>query len=264
MHDLNIALAQVDQVWEDKAANLRHFENMLSGIEGADLILLPEMFHTGFTMNGRQLAEDMNDSASLAWLREKAANRQAAIYTSLIVRENDRLFNRGVLVEPSGDVHTYDKRKVFGLAGEHEVYSPGSSRQIVSFKGWKISLQICYDLRFPEITRNGIGADGKPLYDLLLYIANWPEKRILHWDTLLRARAIENQCYVAGVNRVGTDANALQYSGGSTIYSPLGEQLGASEPYIEAIISTTLSKTDLQAVRHALPFLNDSHLPFTP
>jgi len=262
MQDLKIALAQVHQVWEDKAANLEHFEQVLAGIT-ADLILLPEMFQTGFTMNGSAMAEQMDGSSSVEWLKRMAAAKQAAVYTSLIIRENGQLYNRGVFVEPSGTVHSYDKRKVFGLAGEHEVYTSGSTGRIVTYKGWKINLQICYDLRFPENIRNGIGADGLPFYDLLLYVANWPEKRSLHWDTLLRARAIENQCYVAGVNRVGTDANDHAYAGGSAVYSALGEQLAAAENGAESVITAQLSGDSLQAIRKALPFLNDSKLPFT-
>lgn len=258
MQDLTIALAQVNQAWEDKTTNLAHFAQVLDGLSGADLILLPEMFHTGFTMNGAALAETMDDSPALNWLREQAARKNAAIYASFIVRENDRLYNRGVFMEPSGERHVYDKRKTFNMAGEGEVYASGTKEQIVQYKGWKINLQICYDLRFPENVRNGIAEDGHPRYDLLLYVANWPERRVLHWDSLLRARAIENQCYVAGVNRVGTDANALAYSGGSVVYNALGTADLSFAAGEESVQKTVLSFAELQETRSKLPFLIDS------
>ncbi len=257
MRDLRITLAQVNQAWEDKTANLRHFEQLLSTVSDTDLIVLPEMFHTAFSMNGEALAETMDNSEALSWLKRMAAEKHAAFYTSFIARDFDKLHNRGVFVEPSGSVHVYDKRKTFGLAGENKVYTAGTGEQIVEYLGWKINLQICYDLRFPENIRNGLMEDGSARYDLLLYVANWPERRASHWRTLLKARAIENQCYVAGVNRVGTDALELTYSGDSVAHSALGEeiaQLGASE----AIRTISLSLEDLRRVRETLPFLNDS------
>ena len=257
MQDLTIALAQVNQVWEDKASNLAHFDRLIGDLKDVDLILLPEMFHTGFSMNAAVLAETMEESAALDWLKAKARKTDAAIYTSFIAREGDRFHNRGVFVEPSGEAHSYDKRKVFGLAGEHEIYTPGTKEVIVSFRGWNIQLQICYDLRFPENARNGLNASGKPNYDLLLYVANWPERRSAHWSALLPARAIENQCYVAGLNRVGEDANGLHYSGNSVVCSPMGEALLSHEIGRETVKTVCLSGSDLNEIRRVLPFLKD-------
>jgi omega-amidase len=258
MQHLRIALAQMHQVWEDKQANLDHFDNQLQDLSNTDLLLLPEMFHTGFTMNGAGLAETMDSSMALSWLKKTAAEKNVAIYTSFIARDGDRLFNRGVFAEPSGDCHFYDKRKTFGLAGEDAVYASGTKEQIVNYRGWKINLQICYDLRFPEICRNGLDENGNALYDLLLYVANWPDRRATHWQTLLRARAIENQCYVAGVNRVGTDANELFYSGGSAVFSALGEPVLEIDPGVEIVACNSLSLLELQEIRLRLPFLIDS------
>jgi omega-amidase len=259
MQDLRIALAQMHQVWEDKQANLDHFDNQLTDLSHTDLLLLPEMFHTGFTMNGQELAETMDTSMAMSWLKKTAAEKNVAIYTSFIARDGDRLFNRGVFMEPSGSYHVYDKRKTFGLAGESDVYASGTSERIVEYRGWKINLQICYDLRFPEIARNGLDENGNALYDLLLYVANWPDRRASHWQTLLRARAIENQCFVAGVNRVGTDANELFYSGGSAVFNALGEPVTEIDPGVEIVACNSLSLLELQEIRLRLPFLIDSH-----
>ena len=171
-------------------------------------------------------------------------------------REEGKCYNRGVFVHPDGDVEIYDKRKTFGLAGEDLVYSAGKKEKIVNFKGWKIQLQICYDLRFPEICRNRINEDERPAYDLLIYVANWPERRSEHWKTLLRARGIENQCYVAGVNRVGTDGKGLSYSGDSVGVTALGETTFC-EAGLETIQLINLSKDSLNQVRSTLPFLKD-------
>lgn len=257
MQDLTIALAQVNQLWENKTANFDHFETLLSRLGTVDLILLPEMFHTGFSMNAPELAETTDNSPALDWIRKIARSFDAAVYTSFIARDGDRYYNRGVFAEPSGEIHIYDKRKVFGLAGEHEVYTPGTAETIVSFRGWNIQLQICYDLRFPENARNGLDATGKPFYDLLLYVANWPERRSAHWNTLLPARAIENQAYVAGLNRVGEDASGHTYTGNSVVYSPLGEALLSCEPGLECVKTIKIVQEDLVAIRRALPFLKD-------
>ncbi len=258
MRDLRVTLAQVDQVWEDKAANLRHFEDVLAPVSDTDLIVLPEMFQTAFSMKGDALAETMEDSETLRWLKRMAQVKNAAFYTSFIVRDEGRLYNRGVFVEPSGIIHVYDKRKTFGLAGENAVYTAGTSEQIVDYLGWKINLQICYDLRFPENIRNGLTEDGTARYDVLIYVANWPERRSSHWKALLKARAIENQCYVIGVNRVGVDALELSYSGDSVVHTALGDEM-AQLPANEEIHTTSLSLLDLRKVREKLPFLSDSN-----
>jgi omega-amidase len=254
--ELKICVTQLNQLWEDKAGNFNHFNEMLAKVEGVDLIILPEMFATGFSMNASVLAEDMADSECLNWLKNLAAEKKAAIYTSYIVGENNHYFNRGIFVEPSGQIHTYDKRKTFSLAGETVVFTSGKEEVIVDYLGWKINLQICYDLRFPELVRNSI-VDGLARYDLLLYVANWPERRIEHWKTLLKARAIENQCFVAGVNRVGMDNTGLSYSGDSNIINALGETMASIQANKESIEIISISLQDLVIVRRNLPFLND-------
>jgi omega-amidase len=257
MQDLKIALLQMNQKWEDKLANLKHFEGQISLIsEPVDIILLPEMFHTSFSMNAESLAETMENSMGLDFLRRKAIEKNCAIYTSLIIKEGKYYRNRGVFVEPDGKVHSYDKRKSFGLAGEDKVFTNGTKETIVSFRGWNIQLQICYDLRFPEIIRNSINEAGDVAYDLILYVANWPEKRAVHWTTLLKARAIENQCYVAGANRVGTDGNGFAYSGDSIVSDPLGSSISAVSSEEHCLI-VTVSSDILQETRNNLPFLKD-------
>lgn len=255
MRDLRITLVQANQIWEDKQANVHHFEQLISGVS-TDLIVFPEMFHTGFSMNPEKLAEKMTDSQGIAWLKKIAAQKNAACYTSLIIEENNCFYNRGVFVEPTGKITVYDKRKCFGLAGEDLIFTAGNNASIVAYNGWKINLQICYDLRFPEISRNEI-KDETALYDVLIYVANWPERRKHHWNSLLVARAIENQCFVVGVNRVGTDANALSYSGNSVVVNALGEAEAKTNENTEQIVTTTISKESLTETREKLPFLKD-------
>lgn len=254
MQDLTITLVQTDQLWEDKEGNLNHFQTLLENCPRTDLILLPELFHTGFTMH-TTLAEHMDDSLGLNWLQAIAKEKECALYTSLIIQEQDQVFNRGVFVQPNGEIHTYDKRKSFGLAGEDNYYTSGKTPRIVHWKGWNIQLQICYDLRFPEIVRNEY-LEGQPAYDLIVYVANWPEKRSEHWKTLLRARAIENQCFVAGANRIGTDANNLHYTGDSCVSDALG-QTHYCKAGQEEVYTVTLSKLELDKTREMLPFLKD-------
>lgn len=256
MQDLKIVLVQADQRWENKSENYHHYSILLSGLnECVDLIILPEMFDTGFSMN-TSLSHEWDENPSLNYLKGLSGKYRAAVYTSMMCTENGNYFNRGVFVYPDGHVKTYDKRKTFGLAGEDEVFTAGKEDKIVEYKGWKIQLQICYDLRFPEICRNHIKDDGSPAYDLLLYVANWPERRSAHWKTLLQARAIENQCFVAGVNRVGEDGKQLNYSGDSCIVDPLG-QVEACDPSKEIIRVFKLSVSRLHEIRERLPFLKD-------
>lgn len=256
MQDLRVVLVQANQLWEDKEGNFRNFDRLLDDIENADLIVLPEMFHTGFSMNPSFLAETMEESSGLIWLTSKAREKDAALYTSLIISEKGNYYNRGVFVYPTGEISTYDKRKCFGLAGEDKVFTAGQKQTIVEFRGWKIQLQICYDLRFPEISRNKLDSNLLPKYDVLLYVANWPEKRKVHWQTLLTARAIENQSYVVGVNRVGTDGKGLVYSGDSLVADALGctEDITSKQEEIRQII---LSMSCLKQIRSDLPFLKD-------
>ncbi|PHR49872.1 MAG: amidohydrolase [Fluviicola sp.] len=255
MQDLKITLVQTNQFWEDKEANLLHFESHLDQIDQpTDLIVLPEMFHTGFTMNAKPLAEKM-DGIGVSWLKKQAKKRDAALVASLIIEEEGMFYNRMVFVTPNGEINSYDKRKLFGLAKEDEHYSPGKKNTIVTYKGWKILLQVCYDLRFPENARNKVIEDNYD-YDTIIYVANWPEKRNLHWKALLQARAIENQCYIIGLNRVGEDANHFSYSGDSCIISPLGdvEQYSSHE---EILLNDMLEVDTLKETRQKLPFLKD-------
>jgi len=255
MQDLRVTLIQANQVWEDKSANLSHFEELFQGMESTDLVLLPEMFQSAFTMNAATMAEEMNGE-SVTWLKTMSAKHNTAIYTSLIIKEAANYFNRGLFVRPDGQVSVYDKRQRFAMAGEDTVFAAGTNETLVEWKEWKINLQICYDLRFPELCRNEQTASGVK-YDTLLYVANWPERRIGHWSALLRARAIENQCYVVGVNRVGDDATGLHYNGASAVFDPLGEEISNLPENMESVHQIVLSKNALNEVRTRLPFLKD-------
>lgn len=255
MQDLRISIIQFDQAWENIPANLQYIENLLEGLPETDLILLPEMFHTGFSMN-TSLAEDWKENKALRKLQDWSKKHQAAIYTSLMVQEDHQFFNRGVFVKPSSNTSIYDKQRSFGLGGEDKVFTAGTTETIVSYKGWKFNLQICYDLRFPELIRNRNEMSGQAAYDVLLYVANWPNKRILHWSTLLQARAIENQCYSIGANRVGVDGNDIVYSGASAIYDGLGNAVLEMDNQ-ESVLTRILSYTDIQQLRIQLPFLKD-------
>lgn len=257
MSDLRITLVQTNQFWENKAQNFEHFEKLLNPIIGTDLILLPEMFHTGFSMNTKKLAEKMEDSEAVFWLKNQTKKLNAAIYTSFMAQENDCFFNRGVFVFPNGEIQFYDKRKLFTLSKEHEHFTAGKKQVIVSYKNWKINLQICYDLRFPEISRNNINIHNEADFDICLYVANWPEKRNHHWKSLLVARAIENQCFVVGLNRIGIDGNELIYSGDSKIVSATGMPLNEENEHLEMVETYILSRKKLNQLRNSMPFLKD-------
>ena len=254
MQDLTVALVQADQVWENKIANFNNYLRLTDDIE-ADLIILPEMFNTGFTMNTAGMSEPFDESASIDWLKEFSSSKNSAVFTSLIIEYGGSFFNRGVFITPEGELTTYDKRKTFSLASEDEYFSSGNSEVILDYKNWKINLQICYDLRFPELIRNKL-INGQPAYDLLLYVANWPEKRSKHWKALLPARAIENQSYVVGVNRVGTDDKGTTYSGDSVLVDALGncDWLKSSEEQVSTFV---INKNELNRIREMLPFLKD-------
>jgi predicted amidohydrolase len=255
MQDLKIGILQFDQVWQDKQANFEKISELLSVQKtDIDLLLLPEMFQTGFTMDV-SFAEEMN-GPSIQILTELARSRNCAIYTSLIIEEKQNFFNRGVFISPDGLIHTYDKRKSFGLGGEDQYFTAGKNQTIVAYKDWKINLQICYDLRFPELCRNKHN-DEQATYDVLLYVANWPSKRILHWDSLLKARAIENQCYVLACNRVGNDANQLNYNGHSQAIDMFGNELLAPQEQ-EGLYVVHISADALIEGRNNLPFLKDA------
>jgi predicted amidohydrolase len=255
MQDLKIGILQFDQVWQDKQANFAKISDLLVAEKSEiDLLLLPEMFQTGFTMD-ISLSEAMQGS-SIQFLKELAHSRNCAIYTSLIISDGQFVFNRGVFISPDGQVNTYDKRKSFGLGGEDQYFTAGKNQSIVAFKDWNINLQICYDLRFPELCRNQ-HKDGQAAYDVLLYVANWPSKRISHWDSLLKARAIENQCYVLACNRVGNDANQLNYNGHSQAIDMFGNELLAPQEQ-EGLYVVHISADALIEGRNYLPFLKDA------
>ncbi len=257
MESLSVTLIQTSQFWEDKEANLRHFDSYFDTIGKTDIVLLPEMFHTGFSMNVENLGEDFSDSLALSWLKNKAIKHQTAIFTSFICKENNHYFNRGAFVFPNGETVIYDKRKLFTLAKEELSFTAGTKEVIADYKGFKLFLSICYDLRFPEIQRNEMISPTEAKYDVLLNVANWPERRSLHWKSLLIARAIENQCFLVGVNRVGTDKNQLEYSGDCVAYSPLGETLSSIVPNKEQVQTVVLKKSVLYEVREKLNFLKD-------
>ncbi len=256
MQDLKVTLVQADQKWENKLENISNYNRLLENLEETDMVVLPEMFHTSFSMNATEFAESMNESEGLNWLKLTSKDKNVAIYTSLIIQENNQYYNRGVFVYPTGEVKTYDKRKCFGLAGEDKIFTAGTDKTIVEYKGWKIQLQICYDLRFPEISRNGLDSNLSPFYDVIVYVANWPEKRKLHWQTLLTARAIENQCYTIGVNRVGEDGKGLVYSGDSQMTDALGNRQSLTTKN-EEVKNVCLSRDLLDKIRQDLPFLKD-------
>lgn len=247
---MKISLIQTSLVWEDHEANRANFENLIGTIKGStDLIILPEMFATGFTMDPAPVAETM-DGETINWMKRMAAQKDCAITGSLVIKEDGNYYNRLLFVTPDGAVQHYNKRHLFSLAGEDKAYTKGKEKLIVDFRDWKICLQVCYDLRFPVFSRN------VEEYDLLVYVANWPSPRLLAWDTLLRARAIENMCYVAGVNRVGQDKNAHSYPGHSQVLDGLGAHV--KEPSGDEVVFTVeIDKESLYAMRGKFAFLND-------
>jgi predicted amidohydrolase len=251
MTDLKVTLLQTVIEWENPAANLRHYTELMAQIDGpTDLIILPEMFTTGFTMNPYSNAESM-DGPGMRWLAEQSAERDAVITGSLVIEAAGKYYNRLIWMTPEGAYQTYDKRHLFAMAGEHKHYEAGEKRLVVEYKGWRICPMVCYDLRFPVWARNN------DAYDLLIYTANWPEKRSYDWRTLLKARAIENQCYTIGVNRVGTDANGHRYNGDSCVIDPGWRYTLYEVEEEEAVHTEILSAVHLQEVRQRLPFLQD-------
>ncbi|MDP5105829.1 MAG: amidohydrolase [Polaribacter sp.] len=248
---MNIVGIQADLFWENPMKNLAFFEEKINEIpKNTDLVVLPEMFTTGFTMKPENVAEKM-DGISVSWMVKMAIENQFAITGSLVISHENKYFNRLVFVHPSGKIETYDKRHSFTLAGEHKVYTSGKEKLIVDYKGWKICPLICYDLRFPVWARNTEN------YDLLIFMANWPVTRIKAWKTLLKARAIENMSYVIGVNRTGKDFNNYDYSGNSLLIDYLGEELSKLPKNNVGIIKATISKKDQNNLREKLGFLND-------
>ncbi len=244
---MNITIVQTDIIWGDPAANRERIMQQIEGKEG-DLFILPEMFSTGFATQPEGMAEE--DGSSVAWMRQMAANHHAAFAGSIATKENGRYYNRLYFVKPNGEVTTYDKRHLFTYGNEDRFFTAGNERIIVEYQGVRILLEVCYDLRFPVWSRN------RKDYDMIIYVANWPTSRMSVWNTLLRARAIENQCFVAGVNRVGTDP-VCDYSGGSMIIDAYGKVIADCGTEKPCCASVALDMERLQAFRKKFPVLED-------
>ncbi|WP_242131268.1 amidohydrolase [Aestuariivivens marinum] len=248
---LKVAYIQSNLVWEKPKENRKHFSEKIKEIsQKVDVIVLPEMFTTGFTMDAVKVAETM-EGKTVVWMQRKAKKTGAAIIGSIVIAEENKFYNRLLFVEPSGNILHYDKRHTFTLAHEDKVYASGSNKLIVDYKGWKICPLICYDLRFPVWSRNVVD------YDVLLYVANWPKPRILAWDTLLKARAIENMCYCIGLNRIGEDKEQNEYCGHSAVYDVLGNAITPLKPNKEHTEIAVLEKKHISFYRNKLKFLND-------
>ena len=248
--ELKIAMVQKDIVWQDAQQNRGQLEVLFAEMEAVDLIVLPEMFSTGFSMRPKSIAETM-EGDTVVWMQQTAQQQNAAVVGSLIIEEERLYYNRLLFVTPEETIACYDKRHAFTLAGEHKAYTSGTKKLHVTFRGWKICPLICYDLRFPVWSRN------TEQYDVLLYVANWPEPRIQAWNVLLKARAIENMSYCIGVNRVGIDANKHVYSGNSMALDYAGNERTPFAAHKECILVASLHKEALHTFRRKLPFLED-------
>ncbi len=261
MNDLKITIIQSNLHWENMDANLKMFSEKISSIkEDTDLIVLPEMFSTGFTMNNKSMAESMK-GRTVAWMKRMAKEKKCAITGSVIIEEKKKYYNRLFFMLPDGEYKTYDKRHLFRYAHEQNYYTAGKKKLIVELKNWKICPIICYDLRFPVWIRNKIlrqKAKGKSEYDILLVVANWPERRNHPWKTLLMARAMENQVYVAGINRVGDDGNNIYHSGDSAVLNFKGEIISTTKPHEESIETIAISKKELDEWRKTFPAWMDA------
>jgi len=248
---LTMSLVQTDNIWEDIDANLENLSVKIDRIEGeTDMIILPELFSTGFTMQASGVAESM-DGRGVTWMKDIAKLKNCLLIGSLLIEEGGSYFNRLIAAFPGGELLHYDKRHLFSYAGEDKVFKSGKERLVFQYKGFQICPLICYDLRFPVWSRN------TEEIDLLIFVANWPNARMLAWDTLLKARAIENLCYVAGVNRVGTDNNGLVYTGHSAVYDAMGADLLKVAPKEEVVRSVTITSEHIEEVRHRFQFLSD-------
>lgn len=253
MHPLKISIVQTDIAWENKQENLRMLREKLHALRGTtEIVVLPEMFSTGFTMKSRELAEPVS-GITVRILKELAADFQLALCGSFICSERSNYYNRAFFITPEGEEFYYDKRHLFRMGNEAEYFSSGNNKLIISYRGWNICLLVCYDLRFPVWSRNVNNE-----YDLLIYVASWPQARRLAWDTLLCARALENMCYVCGVNRIGVDGNKLIYNGGSVVFSPKGEPLASVPDGEEGIETVSLSLISLQQLRDKFPVWKDA------
>jgi omega-amidase len=249
-NELNIALIQTDLVWKDRKTNLSNIEKIFSSIkEDIDIIILPEMFTTAFCVDDVRLAEDINGGTT-SWMQRMAKEKNAAICGSILYKEDSHYYNRFLFVEPNGKIYFYNKHHLFSLVNEHQYLTKGNYKLVISFRGWKIQPFICYDIRFPAWCQNDDNADVQ------IYVANWPAKRIHHWKLLLQARATENQCYVAGVNRIGTDFYGNAHNGQSAVIDYSGKEIChlAGENGIEVV---KLSKDNLENHKERYPFWKD-------
>ena len=250
-NNLKIAVIQTDIIWESPSDNLKAYDRKISKLDSSvELLVLPEMFATGFTMNTGKVKQSM-DGEILTWMKVTAINNEFAIYGSVIIEEDNKLYNRAIFVFPDGEIEYYDKKHLFTLVGEEKLFSAGNIRKIITYKGWRIMPQVCYDLRFPTWSRNDLN------YDLLIYIASWPERRSYAWQTLLKARAIENMSYVIGINRVGIDGNNIAYSGDSAVIDSMGKEVSEIPKYKDCIYSLTLNKNEQDKNRKKFAFLDD-------
>lgn len=249
------SIVQFSPAWKSPEANRDSLKNLLARVPETDLIVLPEMFSTGFVTDPAGVAE--KDGESLRFMQETASRHNCAVAGSLAVEEEGAFFNRFYFVFPDGGEVHYDKHHLFTFGGEHRTFTAGEKPVVAEFRGVRILLQVCYDLRFPVFSRNRLQPDGKVLYDLALYVASWPDVRSEAWDTLLRARAIENQCFLAGVNRVGEDPGN-RYSGHSVILGPKGQVLAGCREYREEVVTCEIRLEDLQAFRSQFPVLQDA------
>ncbi|HEX8461164.1 MAG TPA: amidohydrolase [Segetibacter sp.] len=260
MSTLTLTIIQTELYWEQKEKNLQMLEEKINSItEKTELVILPEMFSTGFSMKPELHAETM-EGETIAWMKRISAQKKVILTGSIIIKDGEDYFNRLIWMLPNGQFGQYDKRHLFAFADEHNHYSSGSKRLIASVKGWKINLLVCYDLRFPVWARQRQHKAEETSgleYDVLVYVANWPEKRSHMWRTLLQARAIENQSYCIGVNRVGNDGNGIYHSGDSMVVSPLGEVL-YHKANDEDVFTITLKKEDLETIREKMPFWKDA------
>ena len=250
---ITITLIQSDLYWEDPEANRASFEEKLWRIgQATDIVVLPEMFSTGFTMNAGSLAEPMNFKTQ-KWMQQQAIRLNAVLVGSIIVKEDNLFYNRLIWANPSGDIQYYDKKHLFRMAEEHDVFTSGIQRILVKHKGWKICPLICYDLRFPVWSKNNFDEHSQEFdYDILIYVANWPQKRVQAWNDLLKARAIENSTYTIGLNRIGEDGNGIPFNGQSVVISPKGNiELNMEDK--ESIQSITLQYSDLERYRQKFP-----------
>jgi omega-amidase len=260
LENLIVSIIQTSLHWQQRAANLNHFEKLIAQIDKSDLIVLPEMYTSGFTMEASQVADEA-EGEILHWMQSMAFKKQAVITGSVVIKEEGKFYNRLLWVNPDGSFEHYNKKHLFRMANENEHYAEGLTRLISKLNNWRICPLVCYDLRFPAWSRNVNWSqkfERKHQYEVLIYVANWPERRNYAWKSLLVARAIENQCYVIGVNRIGLDGNNINYSGDSMIINPLGEIISKTKANEESVETVSLNLKELLDYRLAFPAINDA------